>query len=186
MDRLTLYRDFLTVNKPFVAENLKEKDYWATPPEVVENIKKLTGINFDLDACANAQNAKCEEFIGEEQDTLVTEWGRNRRVFMNPPYGNPLPFVVKAARECYLRYNHVAVLLNADTSTRWFKVCEHFASKIYFITGGRIAFLDYRTGKRVKGNTKPQMIAVFYPPSDVRYNEKTLVGFIDINYFNKN
>lgn len=181
MEKLEQYKHLLKIKKPFVQDKLKDKDYWATPTEVVEKIKVLTGINFNLDACANSQNAKCNEFIGEEQNTLITDWGRNRRVFMNPPYGNPFPFVVKAVRECYQNYNHVAVLLNADTSTQWFKVCEVFASRIYFVTGGRIAFLDYRTGEKTKGNTKPQMIAVFYPQSDVKYRDEAWVNFVDIS-----
>lgn len=181
MDKLIEYQHLLTVNKPFIIDNLKEKDYWATPKEVVENIQRLTGLNFNLDACANKKNTKCEEFITEEQNTLITDWGKYKQVFMNPPYCNPLPFIIKAVNECYRNHNQVAILLNIDTSTRWFKVCEVFASQIYFITSGRISFLDYRTKEKVKGNNKPQMIAVFYPPCSKKYSNKVQTYFIDIN-----
>lgn len=141
---------------------LKDKDYWATPEEIFKGIEQVTGLTFDLDACANAENTKCADFISEEQNTLVQLWGKHRTVFMNPPYSNPLPFVERAIKGRNIERCNVVILLNADTSTRWFSLIQQEADQIYFITEGRIAFLNYQTNERVAGNNRPQMFACFY------------------------
>lgn len=159
---------------------LKDKDYWATPPEVVRGIERLTDLTFNLDACANAENKKCDQFISEEQDTLKTAWGKNKNVFVNPPYSNPLPFVEKAMKESYFNENNVVMLLNADCSTRWFRKCVDFASEIYFITDKRIAFLDYRTGKPIRGNNRPQMIVCFYHGKNPKWQNNVITQYISL------
>ena len=57
---------------------LKPKDYWATPKQVFSNIERLTDLTFDLDACATHENRKCADYISEEQNTLLTSWGKGR------------------------------------------------------------------------------------------------------------
>lgn len=39
-----------------------------------------------LDVCASEQNKKCERFITEQQDTLVTPWGEGNLCWLSPPY----------------------------------------------------------------------------------------------------
>lgn len=157
---------------------LKDKDYWATPPAVFRNIEKKLDLKFDLDACATEYNRKCADYISEEQNTLITPWGSGRNVYMNPPYSKPLPFVEKAIDEAYLHNNNVVVLLNADTSTKWFTKIKEYASEIWFITEGRIAFLDYRTGKNAKGNNRPQLFAVFHAKGNSKWNAKPKTHYI--------
>ena len=106
---------------------LKPKDYWATPKQVFSNIERLTDLTFDLDACATHDNRKCADYISEEQNTLLTSWGKGRNVFMNPPYSSPLPFIEKAIHESFSGENNVVVLLNSDTSTKWFKKIHAYA-----------------------------------------------------------
>lgn len=159
---------------------LKEKDYWATPHAVFNGIERITELRFELDACANAQNTKCGQFITEQQNTLATAWGRNRAVFMNPPYSNPLPFVARAIRARNEEDCNVAVLLNADTSTRWFDLIAEHAQEIFFITQGRVAFLDYRTGKAIRGNNRPQLIACFYNDSHKPWLDEQVTHYIPL------
>lgn len=54
-----------------------------------------------LDVCANKHNKKCERFITEQQDTLVTPWGEGNLCWLNPPYSNVQPFLNKAVAEIH-------------------------------------------------------------------------------------
>ncbi|MCK3655792.1 hypothetical protein A4G19_08490 [Pasteurellaceae bacterium Macca] len=157
-----------------------DKNQWATPFDIFHLCEKLTGLTFNLDAAANVQNRKCERYISEQQNTLKTAWGIGQNVWLNPPYSNPLPFVEKAILECKENQNNVAMLLNADCSTRWFELCRQNASEIIFFTGGRVAFLNYETGQPEKGNTRPQMLAVFYHRRDRRFLHRVYTRYFNI------
>lgn len=79
------------------------KDYWATPQEIVDGLLRYAVVKEIvpeglplLDVCASEQNKKCERFITEQQDTLVTPWGEGNLCWLNPPYSNVHPFLNKA------------------------------------------------------------------------------------------
>ena len=48
---------------------------------------------------------------------LEVSWGH--RTYVNPPYSNPLPWVEKAIEESK-KGKTIIMLLNVDTSTKWF------------------------------------------------------------------
>jgi hypothetical protein len=53
-------------------------------------------------------------------DGLTDRWAlHNDRVFVNPPYSNPLPWVEKAINESRDYAITVVLLLNHDSSTKW-------------------------------------------------------------------
>ena len=60
------------------------KDNWATPQYIFDHWNKR--YDFDLDAAADASNAKCEDYLDEEYNSLIRPWGTNRRVWLNPPF----------------------------------------------------------------------------------------------------
>lgn len=78
----------------------EHKDLWATPQEIVDGLLSYveskglvpSGLS-KLDVCANKHNKKCERFITEQQDTLVTPWGEGNLCWLNPPYSNVQPFL---------------------------------------------------------------------------------------------
>ena len=49
------------------------KEDWETPQDFFEKLDKE--FHFDLDPCADAENAKCKEFFTKEQNGLLQDWG---------------------------------------------------------------------------------------------------------------
>ncbi|OOF83513.1 phage N-6-adenine-methyltransferase [Rodentibacter ratti] len=141
-----------------------DKDLWATPWWVIYYAESYFNIKFDLDACAMEHNAKVKNFITPEQNTLTADW-KGRYVWMNPPYSNPLPFVLRAIQQSVLHNKTVVMLLNVDSSTKWFDMCVRNAKEIVYITNSRIPFINNETGEETDQNNKPQMLVLFEPKS---------------------
>lgn len=60
---------------------------WSTPEDLFQSRHAIH--NFQLDAAATSDNAKCEAFITESMDAFQWPWlidGRAARVWLNPPY----------------------------------------------------------------------------------------------------
>lgn len=160
----------LVGNKSKTAQS--DRDLWATPWEIFFGMEWLIGRKFNLDACASAHNAKCQQYITEEQNCLTVDWlekGEFRKnVWVNPPYSDPTPFIEKAIEQSK-KYKGmlIAMLLPANTSGAWFKLCVDHAAKIWFITaennkkGGRISFLNNESGKPQSGNPLGSMVVIF-------------------------
>jgi len=72
----------------------------------------------------------CPLAIHPEEDGLSVEW--KDKTYVNPPYSNPLPWVEKAIEE-NKRGKTIVMLLNVDTSTKWFaKLNEARAHILWF------------------------------------------------------
>ncbi|MGQ0285833.1 phage N-6-adenine-methyltransferase [Pasteurellaceae bacterium 22721_9_1] len=154
--------------------NLFDKDSYRTPRYVFNWLEHRFAW-FHFDGCASKSNSLCERWIGTGSefaedflaenlsDKLSEHWNiKSFRIFVNPPYSNPLPFVQRAAT--LMREGHLVVmLLPADKSTKWYKVIQDNATEVIDIIGGRINFLHPETGEEVKGNNKGSMVAVFDP-----------------------
>ena len=147
----------------------KHKDFWATPKLMVEGLfayVELKGIVPKglprLDVCASDLNKKCERFISEEQNTLVTPWGNNNLCWLNPPYSNVQPFLEKAVREAE-NGNYTVALLKNDCSTKWFYFAAKNAIAVAYIMKGRIGFVSAMSGESVGGNNFSSVVFVFGP-----------------------
>ena len=159
-------------------------DLWRTPPEVFNTLNRE--FYFIADMAASKNNALCETFFTEEEDSLSFDWkytiecvmGHDlpngaHYVFLNCPYSNPMPWVKQAA-QAQLNGLGVVMLLNNDTSVGWFAEALKTVSEIRHIiadetpegkreySSGRLDFLDHE-GKPAKGNNKPQFVLVFNP-----------------------
>lgn len=113
-----------------------ERDDWETPKDFFDRWNKL--FHFNLDAAANAQNAKCEKYFTPEDDALTKSWAGNT-VWLNPPYGRNIgKWVKKAYEESKKPNTFVVCLLPARTDTAWFHdyCCK---GTVHFIRG-RIKF----------------------------------------------
>lgn len=56
----------------------RESDEWETPQELFDHLD--LEFHFTLDACASAENRKCERFFSKENDALKADWGGRDRV----------------------------------------------------------------------------------------------------------
>lgn len=97
-------------------------DNWATPPELIEALKRTVGINFDL--ASNGANSVCEEcFEHPFADALALPWPQAYTCFLNPPFSQANAFFRKAAEETKNGVRLVALYksnnLEIDTWQSW-------------------------------------------------------------------
>ena len=123
-------------------------DCWETPQWLFDKYNAI--YHFDLDACATADNAKCERFFSPEQDGLAQEW--TGAVWCNPPYGRQIGKWVRKAHDSNAAV--VVMLLPARTDTAWFHD---------FCLRGHVTFLRgrLRFGHSTTNAPFPSMIVVF-------------------------
>ena len=129
--------------KPHVAHNSGENE-WYTPATYIKAAAETMG-RIDLDP---ASSAKANETVGAakfytaEDDGLNQTW--NGRVWLNPPYAQPLcSRFAEAVAEKYER-GEIAVacvLVNNATETTWFQRMLGVSSAVCF-PRGRVRFLD--------------------------------------------
>jgi hypothetical protein len=80
------------------------------------------------------------------------------RTYVNPPYSDPLEWVRKAIIEAN-KGKLIVMLLRADSSTKYFQLCQQYGEVIYF-------------GRRIKFNNKTPYFASML----VIFNEKSLIN----------
>lgn len=143
---------------------VEQRNLWQTPIPLFVALDAEFCLK--LDAAASADNALCNRYITEEQNTLETPWAdylsNPGYVWLNPPYSDITPFVQKAADESKNQIGTV-MLVPADTSVGWFREAIETASEVRFIVGGRLAFINPVSGKPVSGNNKGSMLIIWHP-----------------------
>lgn len=112
-------------------------DDWSTPPEIVHGFSAEFG-PFDLDVCCRPDTAKALRFYTKADDGLARPWFG--KVWMNPPFSDPSPWLRKAIEETLSgRADLVVALLPAATDTRWFHDLVLGKAEVRF-RRGRIKF----------------------------------------------
>jgi phage N-6-adenine-methyltransferase len=112
---------------------LSQRQDWETPQTFFDHFNNRYG--FTLDACATAENAKCENYFTPEDNALTRRWAGV--VWMNPPYGHGLgKWVEKAYQESRRKgVDEVVCLLPASTDTTWWHDYVMKARHIILIRG---------------------------------------------------
>jgi len=129
---------------------------------------------FDLDACANAENALCERFLTREMDAIRHPMDAYKRVYWNPPYSMPSIFV-RRAREMSEAHGTVHVmLLPVSPSARWWRDV---------ISATELVYLSHRVSFNLAdGSPSPyaardsHVIAVFRPPTLAETVQRMVAG----------
>lgn len=140
-DRITA--DFLAPKGAHVANNSGENE-WYTPTEYIEAAIKVMG---DID-CDPASTEIANRIVGAKvyytaaEDGLRQKWGT--RVYMNPPYSNPLVKRFTESLTARVESGEVTeaiVLVNNATDTVWFHRMLQAATAICLVRK-RVRFLD--------------------------------------------
>ncbi|MCG7545380.1 MULTISPECIES: DNA N-6-adenine-methyltransferase [Pseudoalteromonas] len=132
----------------------KDKNRFATLWEAFSDVKKLTGYHFILDAAAEPETTKCENFIGPQENALVIDWGRRVRdikkrqaswmnngygqsvrseaIWCNPPFDNKFEFIQKSYDTVMSSKIPVVMMLPYERQTIWWQTMIHgIASKVF-------------------------------------------------------
>ena len=99
-----------------------DTDAWNTPAPLLALVRTvMAGIDVDPASNVEAQAVvRAATFYTLETDGLAHQWPG--RVFVNPPYSDPAPFIAKLLVELDAgRTTEAIVLVNARTGAGWFQ-----------------------------------------------------------------
>lgn len=139
-----------------------DRQKWRTPDYLFKWLSDLYG-PFTIDCAASEQNTMCERYFTEEMNALKQIVNFGEMCFLNPPFNNIKPFIEWVMWQRDNLRATFAVVLPSDLSTQWGELVTRQASEIIHITGGRVNYVHNMSGKEIKGNNKPTIIAVFRP-----------------------
>lgn len=94
---------------------------WRTPDPLFAGLNAELG-PFDLDAAADAENCKILQYFDEAANALApeTRW-QATNVWLNPPYADIGPWVLKAEAEVAAEHcQRVVMLVPAAVGVEWF------------------------------------------------------------------
>jgi len=126
-------------------------DKWSTPQKFFDECSIKYG-PFDIDVCADSNNAKCKIYFDEITNGLKQIW--SGKCWMNPPYGRSITEWMRKAYESSGNGTVVVCLVPARTDTKWW---HDYAMKgdITFIKG-RLKF-----GSAINSAPFPSALVVF-------------------------
>ena len=117
---------------------------WYTPPEYIKAVcEVMNGIDCDPASSEKAnKTVRAETFFTQSDDGLSKKW--HGRVFMNPPYAQPLISQFSAAIVKKFKSGEIdeaCILVNNATETAWFQGMAECSSAVCF-PKSRVRFLD--------------------------------------------
>jgi phage N-6-adenine-methyltransferase len=132
-------------------------DHWSTPSNLVAALAADYG-PFDLDACCRPETSKAPSFYTPDDDGLMQPWFG--RVWLNPPYSKPGPWLEKAHAETQSgRAETVVALLPVRTDTRWFHRLVKDKAELRFLQG-RVRWIGWQ-GTPIPNPKDPSMVAIY-------------------------
>lgn len=139
----------------------RSKQDVGTPPVLLDAVERRFG-RLGLDLAASHDNAICEGYFTEEDDSLSLDWNKlpkqsqSINMWLNPPFANIEPWAKKCS-EYQTNYKRAKIffLTPASVGSNWF--ANHVYNKAYVIfLQGRITFVGHN-----KPYPKDCMLSVF-------------------------
>jgi ParB family chromosome partitioning protein len=169
----------LLQEKAHVSHNSGENE-WYTPAYILDAAREVMG-GFDCDPASSSKAnllVRATRYYTEQTDGLrQKEWGA--RVWMNPPYAQPLIgqlIDALAGRVEDGRVKQACVLVNNATDTAWAQTLFGLAAAVCFFRG-RVRFLD-PDGKPSGAPLQGQMLVYIGPLRDVFGNRCAEMGSV--------
>ena len=141
-------------NLPTVVPTLSERvqrmnNEWYTPPEIIEAARTVLGdIDLDPASCDMAQRTvQATTYYSKEDDGLAQQWAG--RVWLNPPYSKPLPFIDKLIGSKDV--TAAVVLKRCAASPEWAQKLLGWADRIC-LAKKRVWFIDETGVQRKDSN----------------------------------
>lgn len=138
------------------------KDYWRTSDLAYRDACYLCGIDgFHVDVAASKENKKCEYFVSEDDNALLTTWNFDVLEFAwcNPPFSRKAEFLQKAYSE---RFNiNTCMMLPYEPCTGWWRDNVDGKAVAVFVPDGRYNFCHPETGEEIKGVNFASAFVVF-------------------------
>jgi phage N-6-adenine-methyltransferase len=144
----------------------KASDEWSTPQEFWRQLDQE--FQFDVDAAATRENAKCRVWFESALHQTWCSFGRRPpTVWLNPPYSRVGEFIQHAAMEAR-RGCTVVCLVPSRTDTRWWHSEVWDAEKHQPRPGVEIRFIKGRLKFGNSNNSAPfpSVVIIFRPPAD--------------------
>lgn len=140
-------------------------DSWGTPAEWIDLARQVMG-GIDLDPATNEEAqrvVKAGAYYTKQDNGLEQSW--HGRVWMNPPYSQPLvsQFADRLLQEIEAgRVTQACVLVNNATDT---KFCQRLLSRsaAALFPIGRVSFLVPGSGEALQGTRQGQVLIYFGP-----------------------
>jgi phage N-6-adenine-methyltransferase len=91
-----------------------------------------------------------------KEDGLKMDWARHGRIYVNPPYSNPMPWVKKAITEASRSECCIVMLVKHDSSTKWFSLLQEAGARFLMIQGR----LTFESDEKIGSAPFPSVLAV--------------------------
>lgn len=170
------------INGSNTKENMK--DMWRTPKPLFDYLDNI--YNFNLDAYANEKDKLCSNYIGENDNAHIANWGDHVDsgpvvAFCNPPYSQPnIKLCLEAARREARKGGTAVVLIPNQPSKYWAWLVEGQADLV-LLTMGRISFIDPISVQAKAGNAGGSAIIVYGPRSPRVRKVNTSIELISVD-----
>ena len=145
---------FDDLSNPLALDAGTNSDGWYTPSYLIEAARcVLGGIDCDPASCEAAQSVvQAQTWYSKAQDGLQQPW--TGRVWLNPPYSAPTPWVRRAITSYQAGDISAALIItNSYTETAWWQELAAVGTMLFF--RGRLQFWhpEKETGNNRTGQT---------------------------------